>query len=148
MNASQFLKDLKKLKKEDLLEIKGIGEILADNFLEFLESPRYTSLIKDLEDLEAKNEGLDLDLKTFLKKPKTAISGMKFVITGSFDIPRDQIKKQLEELGAKATSSVSSHTDFILAGEKPGSKLSKAQELGLKVFTSLEDLYKEMGLPT
>ena len=58
------------------------------------------------------------------------------VATGSFEnFSRDGINKKLEELGAKAGSSVSKKTDFVIAGEKAGSKLTKAQDLGVKVLT-------------
>ena len=62
--------------------------------------------------------------------------GKTVVATGSFEnFSRDGINKKLEELGAKAGSSVSKKTDFVIAGEKAGSKLTKAQELGVKVLT-------------
>ena len=67
--------------------------------------------------------------------------GKTVVATGSFEhFTRDGINKKLEELGAKAGSSVSKKTDFVIAGEKAGSKLTKAQDLGVKVLTEQEFL--------
>ena len=67
--------------------------------------------------------------------------GKTVVATGSLEhFTRDSIKEKLESLGAKATGSVSKNTDYVLAGEKAGSKLTKAQELGIKVLTEQEFL--------
>lgn len=143
MQVTKFLTDLKKLKKQDLLEIKGIGEVLADSFLEFLNSSRYDKLLNDFQKLEKENQGLELDITNFEEKPKTKLSNKRFVITGSFNKSRNEIKKELESLGATAVSSVSSQTDFLLAGEKAGSKLTKAKKLGIRIFTSSQELNQE-----
>jgi DNA ligase (NAD+) len=57
-----------------------------------------------------------------------------FVITGTLSRPRDAIKAELLALGAKVTGSVSRNTDYLIAGEDPGSKLAKARELGVQVL--------------
>ena len=63
------------------------------------------------------------------------------MITGSFNsIARSQLKEELIRLGARVTSSVSSKTDFLVAGDKPGSKLSKAQDLGINILDEEEVL--------
>ena len=67
--------------------------------------------------------------------------GKTVVATGSLEhFTRDSIKEKLESLGAKATGSVSKNTDYVLAGGKAGSKLTKAQELGIRVLTEQEFL--------
>ena len=62
-----------------------------------------------------------------------SLSGLKFCITGSFSQPRDSLKKALEAKGAKFISSVSKNLDILFAGDKAGSKLTKAQQLGVKI---------------
>lgn len=67
-----------------------------------------------------------------------SLDGLKFCITGSFSQPRDGLKKQLESRGAKFISSVSKNLDILFAGEKAGSKLTKAQQLGVRVANEAE----------
>lgn len=73
-----------------------------------------------------------------------SLDGLKFCITGSFSQPRDGLKKQLESRGAKFISSVSKNLDILFAGEKAGSKLTKAQQLGVRVANE-EELMKMLG---
>ena len=146
MQATQLLIKLKSLNKQDLLDVKGIGEVLADNFLDFLQSPRYDKLLQDFGNLEEKNQGIHLDFSTFTEKINSQVSNKKFVITGSFNKSRGEIKKELEKLGAKQVSSVSAKTDFLLAGEKPGSKLEKAKELNIPVFYTSQEFNQEFNL--
>lgn len=73
-----------------------------------------------------------------------SLEGLKFCITGSFSQPRDSLKKQLESRGAKFISSVSKNLDILFAGEKAGSKLTKAQQLGVRVANE-EELMKMLG---
>ena len=63
------------------------------------------------------------------------LAGKTFVITGTLSRPRDEVKAELEALGAKVTGSVSKNTDFLLAGDEAGSKLVRAQALGVPVIT-------------
>lgn len=74
----------------------------------------------------------------------TSLSGLKFCITGSFSRSRDELKKQLEDRGAKFVSSVSKNLDVLFAGDKAGSKLTKAQQLGVKIANE-EELMKMLG---
>jgi DNA ligase (NAD+) len=76
------------------------------------------------------------------KSTDNSLDGIKFCITGSFSQPRDGLKKQLESRGAKFISSVSKNLDILFAGEKAGSKLTKAQQLGVRVAN--EDELMEM----
>ena len=73
-----------------------------------------------------------------------SLENLKFCITGSFSQPRDSLKKQLESRGAKFISSVSKNLDVLFAGEKAGSKLTKAQQLGVRVANE-EELMKMLG---
>ena len=74
----------------------------------------------------------------------TSLSGLKFCITGSFSQSRDELKKQLESKGAKFVSSVSKNLDILFAGDKAGSKLTKAQQLGVMVANE-DELMKMLG---
>jgi DNA ligase (NAD+) len=67
--------------------------------------------------------------------PSLPLAGKTFVITGTLSRPRDEVKAAIESQGAKVTGSVSKNTDFLLAGEEAGSKLARAQELGVPVIT-------------
>ena len=70
------------------------------------------------------------------------ISGKTFVITGTLSRPRDEIAEQIRMLGGKVTGSVSKNTDYLLAGEEAGSKLDKAQSLGVKILD--ENAFQEL----
>ena len=77
----------------------------------------------------------------FIRIEKTqghSLDGLKFCITGSFSQPRDNLKKELENRGAKFVSSVSKNLDVLFAGDKAGSKLTKAQQLGIKIANENE----------
>jgi DNA ligase (NAD+) len=79
------------------------------------------------------------------KKQNLPLSGQTFVITGSFSLSREEIKAQLEELGAKVTSSLSVKTTGLIVGEKPGSKLAKAEKLNVPLIDEekLQKILKE-----
>lgn len=78
------------------------------------------------------------------KSTDNSLDGLKFCITGSFSQSRDGLKKQLEDRGAKFVSSVSKNLDILFAGEKAGSKLTKAQQLGVRVANE-EELMKMLS---
>ena len=130
MNETQFLEKLKTLKKEDLSKIKGLGDVLINNLLEFFESERFEYLTKESVGLE------------ILQSPKIVgkLSGNNICITGSFDISRDLIKEKLELLGAKIVGTVGKNTTLLLAGEDSGSKLAKAQSLKIPIVTNYQEL--------
>jgi DNA ligase (NAD+) len=115
MNEVKFLEKLKTLKKQDLQKVKGLGEVLIQNLLEFFDSDRFNYLIQNTVNLE------------ILQSPKIVgkLSGKNICITGSFDISRDSIKEKLELLGAKIVGTVGKNTTLLLAGEDAGSKVSK-----------------------
>ena len=78
------------------------------------------------------------------KSTDSSLDGLKFCITGSFSQSRDSLKKQLETKGAKFVSSVSKNLDVLFYGDKAGSKLTKAQQLGIRVANE-EELMKMLG---
>lgn len=143
MLASQFLLQLQNLSKEDLLAIKGIGEVLAQNYLDFVRSPRYQQLVQEFTKIEQTTP--DRSLRIIKSSPardtkNSPLAGEVICITGTFEQPRAKIKAKLEQLGAKVTNSITSHTTRLLVGSQPGSKLAKAQTLGIPITSNLADL--------
>ncbi len=120
--------------KDDLLEINDIGPVASNFILEFLAEKENIKLVKDLLNLGVNPEGVRIE-------DNHPFSSKSIVITGSFtNIARSQLKEELIRVGARVTSSVSAKTDFLVAGEKPGSKLKKATDLGIKILEEEEAL--------
>ena len=120
--------------KDDLLEINDIGPVASNFILEFLAEKENIKLVKDLLNLGVNPEEVRIE-------DNHPFSSKSIVITGSFtNIARSQLKEELIRVGARVTSSVSAKTDFLVAGEKPGSKLKRATDLGIKVLEEEEAL--------
>lgn len=126
---------------EDLSDIEDIGEITAYNIIEYFRDPNISKSIDNL--LE---KGIEIsDVKA--DNNSDSLNDMTFVITGTIDnYKRDDIKKLLENNGAKVTGSVSKNTDVVLAGEKAGSKKDKAKDLGIEIYEDdrLYDFLEEL----
>lgn len=114
---------------EEVVSVEDIGEAMAQNFMEFFNENRD-------EILELREIIVPIIEKKELKGD--SFSGLIFVITGTLSKSRDEYKKLIESLGGKVGSAVSKKTSFVLAGEDAGSKLTKANELGVKVLTEDE----------
>ncbi|HEY8963200.1 MAG TPA: NAD-dependent DNA ligase LigA [Alphaproteobacteria bacterium] len=116
----------------DLLNINDVGPSVADDLIGFFNEDHNIALLKDLrryvtvQEFEAPDVG------------DSPVAGKTVVFTGALNISRDEAKAQAERLGAKVAGSVSSKTDYVIAGEDAGSKLKKAQELGVKVLSETE----------
>ena len=127
---------LKEATYEELSNIDGIGEKMAKSIIDFFSDSLNIKMIDEMLALGVKITNkysgvLDLRLK-----------GQSFVITGTLDtMSRDEAQARLKELGAKTPNSVSKNTDFVVVGANPGSKATKANELGIKILTE-EDLIK------
>ena len=120
--------------KEDYLEIDGFGEILAISAEEFFSKDETKELIE-----EFKNAGLNLTMSD--DSIDNRFEGMTFVLTGTLDgITRDEASKIIEQHGGKTSSSVSKKTTYVLLGQDAGSKLTKAQNLGVNIIT-LDEFY-------
>ncbi len=116
----------------DLMNIDGIGEKVASSLLGFFKEARNLQI---LSDLEAVCEVQPYRLETV----SSPVSGKTVVFTGTLEtIARDAAKAQAERFGAKVASSVSKKTDFVIAGQDAGSKLTKARELGVRVISEAE----------
>jgi DNA ligase (NAD+) len=118
---------------QDLNNIGGVGEIVADAVVEFFAEKRN---VKALDELIAE---LDEVIPVVQAKSDTAVAGKTVVFTGSLTkFTRDEAKAAAERLGAKVAGSVSKKTDYLVAGDDAGSKLAKARELGVNVLTEDE----------
>src|SRR5574344_83045 len=133
--CSKFGLDLVDVSFEDLISIDGIGEQMANSFLEFFRVNR-EFVLKLFSILNP----------TFTKKEEAKDNPFKnktVVITGTMSKSRDEIKLFLEDLGAKVSSSVSKKTDFLIYGEDAGSKYDKAIELGIEILTE-DEMYSKI----
>ena len=120
--------------EEDLLEINDIGPVASKFIKEFFSDKENIDLIKELLELGVNPKEIKI-------KNDNPFSSKVIVITGSFNsIARSQLKEELIRVGARVSSSISSKTDFLIAGDKPGSKLNRANELGVKVIEEEETL--------
>lgn len=117
----------------DLLNIEDIGPSIADDLIGFFAEPHNQKVLKDLQAsilIEPYEAAINIS---------SAVSGKTVVFTGTLvSISRAEAKARAESLGAKVAGSVSSKTDYVVAGEDAGSKLKKAQELGIKIITEEE----------
>lgn len=133
--------NLRKATKDELVEIPDIGKIMAEHIVDFFKDEHIVEGIEGLLSKGIQLEGPEeIDSKTFDHAGKT------FVLTGALtDYTRPELKKLLESYGAKVTGSVSGNTDFVIAGERAGSKLDRARELDIPVITDdeLEDFLKD-----
>jgi DNA ligase (NAD+) len=138
MQASEFLQKLKNLDPEKLLQIKGLGTVLVQNLDQFGKSERFEKLYAGFLELEKNDQGLDI--QTPIVDQSLPLFGQKICITGTFQISRNEIKDLLEKQGASVVGQVSSGTTMLLAGEDAGSKLEKAQKLGIKIIADLTQI--------
>lgn len=122
--------------KDDILSIDGYGEIMAESVVDFFSHPQAIELIDDLK-------AAGLNMRSEKKVIDNRFEGKTFVLTGTLSqFTRTQASEIIETYGGKTSSSVSKKTDFVLAGEAAGSKLQKAQGLGVKIIS--EDEFSAM----
>jgi DNA ligase (NAD+) len=112
------------------IKIEGVGDILAEKLVTFFRQPHNLEVIGKLR--AAGVHWLDPELPG--NRDELPFSGKTFVLTGKLSQSRDVYKQQLLALGAKVSGSVSKNTDYLVAGEAAGSKLAKAQQLGVEIL--------------
>jgi DNA ligase (NAD+) len=131
------LESILKAPKEAFDAIEGFGDIMSEAVILWRNDERHTHLVgKLLKQLDIKNPEYETAKK--LEATGGALSGKTFVITGTMSRPRPEIQKIIRNAGGEVSSSVSAKTDYVVAGDSAGSKLEKAEELGVKVITESE----------
>lgn len=139
LNLANHFKTLEALQNADLealQQVPDVGEVVANRILAFWHEPHNVAVVNDLiqqgvhwDDVEVKEVGENL------------FKGKTVVLTGTLtQMGRNEAKALLQDMGAKVSGSVSAKTDFVIAGDAAGSKLTKAQELGVAVLTEEEFL--------
>jgi len=117
--------------EEEITEVEGVGPILAERIVEQLSDERVRDLIAALRE-----RGLRFELDASERRGEEGpLSGRTLVLTGTLpDLSRERATKLIKRAGGKVTSSVSKKTDYVVAGESPGSKLARAEELGVEIL--------------
>src|SRR5262249_37886367 len=132
--AKEFgdIHDLMQASADRLNRVEGIGPIMAQDIHAWFSEPEHRKMIEEL----GKAGGKMSEAKRAKPQPGgTDLSGKTFVVTGTLKhYQREDIEGLIRQLGGKAASSVSKKTDYVIAGEKAGSKLDKAKELGVPVI--------------
>ena len=114
---------------EEIATIESLGSVIAQSLQTYFATEGSKILLSELKEL-----GVNLDYKGQIVAADAALSGLTVVLTGKLErLTRSEAKSKLENLGAKVTGSVSKKTDLVVAGADAGSKLQKAQELGIEI---------------
>jgi DNA ligase (NAD+) len=109
--------------------VEGIGPIVAQRIRDFFQSPRNQGIVRKMAEVGVVLEQQKVEPKVGL------LTGKTFVLTGGLERwTRDETQAVIEEAGGKVISSVSKKTDYVVVGEKPGSKLAKAEALGVPIL--------------
>ena len=123
------IENLAQADPEEVASIEGLGGVIAKSLQTYFATEGSEILLREL-----KEAGVNLDYKGQTVVANAALSGLTVVLTGKLErLKRSEAKSKLESLGAKVTGSVSQKTDLVVAGADAGSKLQKAQELGIEV---------------
>jgi DNA ligase (NAD+) len=124
----QTLKKILQASEEELEEVQDVGPVVASHVYAFFREPHNIDVIGQLQEAGLR-----------WKSPEAAdgeqpLSGQTWVLTGTLGMPRARAKSLLESLGARVTGSVSAKTSVLLAGESAGSKLTRAEKLGVEII--------------
>ena len=142
---AEYYKNLTNFSKatvDELLELPDIGLITAESIVDYLSNDNNLRFINELIEID-----MNPQYEIQNKNTDNIFSGKTIVLTGKLvELTRNEAKEYLERFGAKVTGSVTSKTDYVIAGEKAGSKLAKAEQLGIQVLSEDEfiDIMKEV----
>lgn len=139
LNLANHFKTLEALQNADLealQQVPDVGEVVANRILAFWHEPHNVSVVNDLI-----AQGVHWETVETKEVTENRFKGKTVVLTGTLtQMGRNEAKALLQDMGAKVSGSVSAKTDFVIAGDAAGSKLTKAQELGITVLTEEEFL--------
>lgn len=120
--------------EEELIEVRDIGEITARNIVSWFASPQSQHMVSRLREA-------GVNFESRVSQTDDRFAGMTFVLTGALSLfTRDEATEKIEACGGKAAGSVSKKTTYVVAGENAGSKLKKANDLGIPVLTEQQFL--------
>ncbi len=123
------LEAIKEADRDELQTVSDVGPIVAEHITTFFRQPHNLEVVKALQEA-----GIQWPAIERVTADQLPLADKSFVLTGTLSRPRSVIKEQLQALGAKVAGSVSKKTDYVVAGEDAGSKLAKAEKLGVKVL--------------
>ena len=139
LNLANHFKTLEALQNADLealQQVADVGEVVANRILAFWHEPHNVAVVNDLI-----AQGVHWETVETKEVTENRFKGKTVVLTGTLtQMGRNEAKALLQEMGAKVSGSVSAKTDFVIAGDAAGSKLTKAQELGVTILTEEEFL--------
>ena len=123
------MENLRKATVEELCSVEDIGQILAESIVNFFSSEKTAVILEALASV-----GVNMNYAG--KQAGTLFAGKTFVLTGTLPtLKRDEASKLIEDAGGKVSGSVSAKTSYVVAGEAAGSKLKKANDLGIPVLS-------------
>ena len=134
------LEGFMRIREEDLEELPDFGEIMKPVILDWVNSPENQEMVQKMIELGLAPQRVE-------RQQTTIFNQRSIVLTGTLSRERSEWKKQLEKLGFRVTAAVSKKTDYLLCGEKAGSKLKKAQQLGVKILNEeeMKELIREQN---
>jgi DNA ligase (NAD+) len=136
-SISEFLKKYSRFSKEDLKEVRDIGPKVSESIYSWFREMRNLELLRKL------GKASVAIVREYRAKGEQKLSGETFVLTGSLSgMSRDEAKEKIRALGGEISESVSSKTNYVVAGDDPGSKYDRAKQLGVKILN--EEEFREL----
>ncbi|HOA96214.1 MAG TPA: helix-hairpin-helix domain-containing protein, partial [Acetivibrio saccincola] len=136
----ESIDEIKNASFEDFIKIPEFGEKMAESLVIFFKQEQTEDTINKL-----RSAGVNLKSRSRAKHSDNRFEGLTFVLTGTLEsYKRNEAAEIIRSFGGKVSGSVSKKTDYVLAGEEAGSKLTKARELGIKIID--ENEFKKMIL--
>jgi DNA ligase (NAD+) len=133
-----FLGLLSQTTQDEWNSIKDVGPVVAQSIYNYFRDSKHINFLRDLI-----HQGVIITLPPKITANKEGVTGKSFVFTGTLEsLTRDEAKEKVRKLGGEISESVSKNTDYVVAGAEPGSKLEKAEKLGVSVLTEAQ--YKKL----